>query len=325
VRERILNKYINDLPVRSQWVEQLAENADISPAMMSRAAQVSITIIGESGQSEQYEDTMLKLLGHSLHAMGKSNHVMPMIGAEIRYNLGVVNTRVDLKKLLTGLSKKPCGRLCLYGAPGTGKTQFGKYVAKKLNKPLIVKRASDLLDAYVGRTERKIADMFDQASQDNAVLLLDEADSFLRERKNANRSWEVTQVNELLTQMESFNGLFICSTNLITTLDAASIRRFDLKIEFDYLKSTQVWTLFKQVLHDKGVADIDDHWQTKLSQLSHLTAGDFSTVVRQRKLFDDALDAKILYDALANESSFKQLGQSKSIGFTTELLPQVSH
>lgn len=71
---------------------------------------------------------------------------------------------------------------------------------------------------------------------DDSVLLLDEADSFLRDRTSAQRSWEVTQVNELLTQMERFEGLFICSNNLIDRLDSASIRRFDFKIMLSYLK-----------------------------------------------------------------------------------------
>ncbi len=80
------------------------------------------------------------------------------------------------------------------------------------------------------------------------MLLLDEADSFLRSRKDAQQSWEITQVNELLTQMESFSGIFICSTNLVTTMDEASLRRFDYKIRFNYLKPEQSWALFNQLL-----------------------------------------------------------------------------
>ena len=111
---------------------------------------------------------------------------------------------------------------------------FDRLVPFCILKKLLVKRASDILSPYVGEAEMNIAKIFEQAKRDNAVLLLDEADSFLMDRKRANHSWEVTQVNELLTQMEVFEGIFVCSTNLMDNLDEASIRRFDLKIKIDY-------------------------------------------------------------------------------------------
>jgi len=67
--------------------------------------------------------------------------------------------------------------------------------------------------------------MFRSATGDGAVLLLDEADSFFRERQGADHRWETTMVNELLTQMEDFDGLFVCSTNLMDVFDQASLRR----------------------------------------------------------------------------------------------------
>ena len=57
------------------------------------------------------------------------------------------------------------------------------------------------------------------------MLVIDEADSLLADRRDAVRSWEITQVNEMLTCLEDFQGLFVASTNLMTKLDAASARR----------------------------------------------------------------------------------------------------
>lgn len=51
--------------------------------------------------------------------------------------------------------------------------------------------------------------------------------------------WEVTQVNELLVQMETFPGIFVCATNLVDALDQASLRRFALKVEFLPLRTEQ--------------------------------------------------------------------------------------
>ena len=81
--------------------------------------------------------------------------------------------------------------------------------------------------------------MFAAARQQNAVLVLDEADSFLSDRRGARQSWEVTQVNELLTQMEAFDGIFICTTNLMEKLDPASLRRFAFKVRFDPMTPDQ--------------------------------------------------------------------------------------
>jgi AAA+ superfamily predicted ATPase len=127
--------------------------------------------------------------------------------------------------------------------------------------------------------------MFDEARDDDAVLLLDEADSFLRDRRGAQRSWEVTQVNELLTQMEDFQGLFICATNLLDELDEASLRRFDLKIKFGFLQPDQAWILFRQTLKQHGSAlKAAKKWKSRLADVDNLTPGDFATVVRQNRL-----------------------------------------
>lgn len=103
----------------------------------------------------------------------------------------------------------------------------------------MVKRVSDLVSPYVGTTEQNLAQAFDRAQQEDAVLLLDEVDK-LQDRRKARQSWGVTAVNEMLTQMESYRGLFIASTNLMSDLDEASLRRFDLKVHFGYLKALQV-------------------------------------------------------------------------------------
>ena len=117
------------------------------------------------------------------------------------------------------------GRLCLYGPPGTGKTAYGRWLAEQLDMPLLVKRASDLMSMYVGQNEKNIALAFNEAANDGALLLIDEVDGFLQDRKGAQRGWEVSLVNEMLAQMESFPGVLIASTNLMEGLDTAGLRR----------------------------------------------------------------------------------------------------
>ncbi|MEI2625957.1 MAG: AAA family ATPase [Giesbergeria sp.] len=72
------------------------------------------------------------------------------------------------------------------------------------------------MSMWVGGNEKNIARHSMQAEQDGCrCLLIDEVDSFLQDRRGAQRGWEVSLVNEMLTQMESFPGVFIASTNLM--------------------------------------------------------------------------------------------------------------
>ena len=320
IRAKILNKHFSELAVSNQWIDNMAENSNIAPALVSRAARV-VTVIDQGGDNNlETENNLEHIIGNTLAAMGYSENVRQEQSNAFSYRLDALNPDVDITQLVEGLKYRSEGRLCLYGPPGTGKTEFGRYVAKTLEKTLMVKRASDLLGSYVGMTEQHIADMFKQAKQEGAVLLLDEADSFLRDRKGAQHSWEVTQVNEMLTQMENYDGIFICSTNLVDNLDTASLRRFDFKINFGYLKPDQSWILFQQILKDHGAAiSVRSSWKKKLFRYNNLTPGDFATVVRQNRLCKAPMDADLLLSGLNRESEFKQTNKSAGIGFMANI------
>ncbi|QSB02864.1 AAA family ATPase [Methylomonas sp. EFPC1] len=115
---------------------------------------------------------------------------------------------------------------------------------------------------------------------------MDEADSLLSDRSYAQRSWEITQINEMLTQMETFSGIFICTTNLMDKLDAASLRRFDFKVKFDYLNPNQRWLLFQRECRRLG-GQLPSNpenlaiFKQQVQRLSKLTPGDFAVVSRQ--------------------------------------------
>ena len=315
IRKKIFKRHLRDVPVSDRWIERAAGNPNLAPAVIVRAARVAR--MGDGNQGGIIEQNLERVLSNTLSAMGYPDKFSESHESETPYHLGALNPDQDVYKLVKGMKRHPHGRFCLYGPPGTGKTEFGRFIARELDKPLLVKRASDLLDPYVGMTEKHIAGMFKQASIDDSVLLLDEADSFLQDRATAQRSWEVTQVNELLTQMERFDGLFICSTNLIDSLDTASIRRFDFKIGFDYLKPSQSWLLFREVLKCRGTVLSKSHTLRKrLETYANLTPGDFATIVRQGRLSGDTLTPEALLQGLANESGFRTMKPARGIGFT---------
>ena len=198
---------------------------------------------------------------------------------------------VSPARLGDALARSGRGSLCFYGPPGTGKTEFAHVLADALDRELVVTASSDLVSPYVGETERNLARLFAELDAAHSVLLLDEVDSLLRDRRQARHSWEATQVNELLQQMERFGGIFIAATNLIGQLDPAAMRRFDFKLQFRPLERVQRRALFaREALGDAArVGEIPPALAARLDALEMLTPGDFANVVRQRELLDERL------------------------------------
>jgi SpoVK/Ycf46/Vps4 family AAA+-type ATPase len=219
-----------------------------------------------------------------------------------RYNLDFINTDMPVSKLVDAMKINSSGTFCFYGPAGTGKSELARYMADEIGKPLMLRRASDILSMWVGGSEKNIANMFAEARQQEAVLVLDEADSFLADRRDAKQSWEVTQVNELLTQMEAFEGIFVCTTNLMEKLDQASLRRFAFKLKFDYLNADQRWAMFTQEFERLGgeLATAAD-WEKQVRNLSKLTPGDFAVAARQFTILNTPATAGVLYRQLLEE------------------------
>lgn len=308
-RIEIINKFSQN-QLSLDVISKLASNETIAPALISRASKVVSSLKKDENKDKAFEmiiDNTLKAQGHD------GIKYSPSISLPKTYNPNYINCDMDLEKLTLGISKSQNARICLYGVAGTGKSAYGKYIAEKLDKPLIIKKGSDLLSMWLGGTEKNIANAFKEAKEENAVLVFDEVDSFLADRNNANRSWEVTQVNEMLVQMESFDGIFIATTNLMDNLDPASLRRFDLKMEFSYLKPVQSWQLFQSECENIGLSDFPKV-QKEIESLSNLTPGDFAAVLRQNR-FNPIEDSKDFYERLKSEVEVKNIDSSKKLGF----------
>jgi len=152
-----------------------------------------------------------------------------------------LNNDVDINKIIRILRRNKIGQFLFYGVAGSGKTLLGEYIAEKLKTGLMLVTASDILARYSGESEANIRDIFEEAETRNLVLLIHEIGYFLTDRRKVSHSWETSQINELLTRLEMFNGIFIGTTNfeLDGFVDHAFYRRFDLKIKFNYMKSSQ--------------------------------------------------------------------------------------
>ena len=308
VRAKIIKKYSENL-IDNKLVKKLAKNDFIAPGLISNAS-VVVSNLNIKDKNKAFE----RVINNTLKAQGyeEIRDYNPRDDLPSSYDPNFVNSDCDLNELMQGIKISKNARICLYGVPGTGKSAYAKFIAKSLKKPIIIKKGSDLLSMFVGWTEKNIALAFKEAKEKHAVLVFDEVDSFLQDRSMAARSWEVTQVNEMLVQMESFDGIFIATTNLIDNLDKACLRRFDLKLEFCYLLPEQSQNLFKKECALLKVK-FDENAAKKVSNLGLLTPGDFASVRRQAKFRpikngDDFCHRLELEVALKNEEKGVKIG-----------------
>jgi len=187
--------------------------------------------------------------------------------------------------------------LCVQGPPGTGKSAFVRYLAERLGLEVVQKRASDLMSCFIGETEKLIAEAFAEARDAESFLVFDEADSLLADRRFAVRTWEVSQVNEMLTWMETHPMPFACTTNFGEHLDVATLRRFTFKIELDYLTPEQAAAAFRTYFALTPPAEV--------ATLTTLTPGDFAVVRRQAESLKFLNDPKELAAMLRAECEAK--------------------
>ena len=264
---------------------------------------------------ESLIERQLKNADHALGNKAADSRARRMVTS---YDLAMLNveTRYEIPRVVQALRARGHGTLCFYGAPGTGKTALGEHIATALDKPLIIKQASDLMSKFVGETEQNMAAMFKEAEAEKAVLLLDEADSFLQDRRGAQRTYEVTEVNEMLQGMERYNGIFICTTNLLDRIDQAALRRFTFKIQFKPLTHAQREKMFVVEALAGDEKRLTETLRERLLKLAQLCPGDFAAVKRQGVILATELDALEFIEQLEAEHRIKpEVRESRSIGF----------
>lgn len=207
-------------------------------------------------------------------------------------------------------------RTLLKGPSGTGKTAYVEEVAKILNKPLKIIRASDILGSYVGETEQNIKNTFEEAASEKAILLIDEADSFLHSRGDTINRHNDSKVNEFLVQMERYPGILFCNTNLPENLDKATDRRFHLKVGFKPLTKEGVSLLCESYF---SRFEITPEQITQIYNSGDVTPGDFGALNGRIRFLDfDKLNSEFITKELCKIVTEKERSwEKKTIGFAS--------
>ncbi len=334
-RESLVRKTLEGVAVSEAFVARLTARKGLTPAQIRTAvrfarlasapehtldAQVGspgMQAILAGGRPALMESLIERQLKNADVALGTRCEAGARLSVTT-YDLAMLNveSRFDVPRIVEALKSRGHGSLCFYGAPGTGKTALAEHIASALEQPLLIKQASDLMSKYVGETEHNMAAMFREAEAEKAVLLLDEADSFLQDRRGAQRTYEVTEVNEMLQGMERYRGIFVCTTNLLESLDQAALRRFTFKIKFMPLLPAQRERMFVTEALAGDASLLSGALQARLARLTQLCPGDFAAVKRQLHILDAVFSADEFLAQLEAEHRIKpEVREARGIGF----------
>ncbi len=332
-REQLVRKALDGVAVSEGLVARLMERKGLTPAQIRTAVRFatlareaheveSTETPGATDASDARRHSADRLIERQLRnadlALGQDGAGPAGRPGVTTYDLEMlhVDSRFEVPRIVAALKARGHGTLCFHGPPGTGKTALAEHMARSLGRPLMVKPASDLLSKFVGETEQRMAAMFREAEAERAVLLLDEADSFLQDRRGAQRNYEVTEVNEMLQQMERFDGVFICTTNLMDRIDQAALRRFTFKIRFKPLTQAQRERMFVVEALGGDASRLDTALRERLLRLDQLCPGDYAAVKRQVAILDAQLSPQEFLEQLEAEHRIKpEVRESRGMGF----------
>jgi len=208
------------------------------------------------------------------------------------------------------------------GPPGTGKTMASEAIAAELKLPLFRIDLSQVVNKYIGETEKNLKRLFDAADAADAVLFFDEADALFGKRtevRDAHDRYANLEISYLLERMERFKGLAILATNRRKDLDEAFLRRLAFVIEFPLPGAAERTRIWHSVIPD-GV-DATDLDVDFLAQRFPLAGGHIRAIVfhaclqsaaegAPRRLTMDAVICAVQreYDKLERASSLEQFG-----------------
>jgi SpoVK/Ycf46/Vps4 family AAA+-type ATPase len=320
-RARVLARHLGDeSAVSPPEIESLAERYEVSPAQLATAVGAS-RLLRPDGRPDVA--TLERVLApvHKLVTGSDARH--RQVFDARTYRVDALNCPDDLAAIADRLAGWQPGlglgvSLCLYGPPGTGKTEFCRYLAHQMGRRVIYRRVSDLQSPWLGVCEQNIAAAFREAQEEDAILLFDEADTWLRDRRDALRSWEVSQTNEFLAQLESCRSVVACTTNLWHDLDPASLRRFIFKLEFRFMLPEQSAALFASMFADLLATPLTEtdraRVRAEVSRLTTLTPGDFAAVARRVRALSQRLPAAELLTLLRLEVAAKAV-EPRRVGF----------
>ena len=300
----------------TERIRTLAQKYDANPGGIELAVSSEMQF-AKNGKQEQVAELVLKQHLELLCAKSSYKNTLsraPKYDESVLNVEGMENALHAAKCYAQYLKNQETDGNCtmlLYGPPGTGKTEFAKYLARMSELPFKEISYGKISSCYVGETEKRLAEAFEEATKEGALLFIDEADSLISDRRGATHSWETTQVNEFLVQLENSKCLVICSTNFQGKLDGASNRRFHFHLKFDYLKKDGILKMAQNFF-----PEFEEETWHELCGLECLTPGDFYAVYKRLQWMPKTeLSVSMVTKELSKVALAKEPYGNRRIGF----------
>lgn len=211
-----------------------------------------------------------------------------------------------------------------YGAPGTGKTETARQLARLTGRDIILVNISELRDKYVGESEKCVKALFDnyrKIVKEEAVapiLLFNEADAIISKRSDSVTSsvdkMENALQNIILQEIEDLEGILIATTNLTSNMDRAFERRFLYKVEFNVPTLEAKCAIWHSMLPNLTCDEVKS-----LATAYDFSGGQIENIARKYTVAQILTDSDTLpfekVQAMCNEELLDKGPQRKAIGF----------
>ena len=251
----------------------------------------------------------LKQTNQNQNIQNETEHNIKAVNSNISFNdvAGISEVKGELEEIVDFLNnpsrylkfkvKLPKGVL-LVGPPGVGKTLIARAVAGEADVPFFYQSGASFVQIYVGMGAKKVRELFMQAKLNApSIVFIDEIDAIGKKRSGKSNDERESTLNELLTQMDGFEGdsgvIVIAATNKIEVLDDALLRagRFDRRVFINLPNIDDRKKILQLYLQNK-------HYEFDLDNLAHETSGfssaALSTLVNEALLNMIKRDSKVV-------------------------------
>ena len=227
---------------------------------------------GEISSLDQLNVFVPNLVQKSKYNFSYSGVDQSQLDRMLRALKGFVSYRESKSKLLHEIKNM---NVLFHGPSGVGKTELAKFLSQELDIKLIILSSADVLSQWIGNTENNIKNIFKIARENNAMIFFDEFEGVISSREKAKEAHQLTQVNQLLSEIEQFEGIFIAATNHMEKFDPASLRRFAFEMQFKFLDESGIDYFHETYLKPISIEAINRKTKERLMQIRNLTPGDF--------------------------------------------------